>query len=563
MITKTEKIQKRLHELIASNQSFGIALNGKWGVGKTVFWNYFIKNKLPNGKKTAYISLFGQENLQQIKNDLLLQVYTQNGFIKRIKDKVGSFKLYGMDISLALSWFEKKDFENVIVCFDDFERISDKLKLKDVLGLISELKEQKNCTLVMILNKDELDDENFSKYKDKIVDYDLNYEPSPIESFDLVKDKLKAFSEYALEYFQIHHINNIRIMKRVINALNDYSYLEDLLKDYKDIEREIIENILEISTINAIDLSIDFKELSKYSNPYNLDELEKREYGQPAKEKPKIKKYDELLEYINYGNNNYFYMSDITYTMLSYIKNSIIDKEELQKSIAERIEKMQYADIEKQIRAYAYKARYDLRYSFVSYVSELFNILEVHQINITKILNSDSFLFYIKQLKEYDSLNTKKYDNFAINILQKYITEYLENSKERHSLFEEERIQNIVNFDLKLKEYYENYQVQEEVRKISTKEKITKLMLNPIRNRGWGEEPHLLAQVTEEKLEEYFYQNMNFVDECLSFLTHSTSRYEGFQVLTNKLLKVIEKISQNGDVDQQIKMKNILEYLQK
>jgi hypothetical protein len=59
--------------------------------------------------------------------------------------------------------------ENVIVCFDDFERISDKLKLKDVLGLISELKEQKKCTVVLILNKKELKDEDLSKYKDKIV----------------------------------------------------------------------------------------------------------------------------------------------------------------------------------------------------------------------------------------------------------------------------------------------------------------------------------------------------------------------------------------------------------
>ena len=144
MIITTNTIQDRLIELLNSTQSFGIALNGKWGVGKTFFWNQLIEEKF-SAKKTAYISLFGVETIQQIKNDLLLQIYTQNGFVKKIKDKVGSFKLYGMDISLALSWFEKKDFENVIVCFDDFERISDKLKLKDVLGLISELKEQKKC----------------------------------------------------------------------------------------------------------------------------------------------------------------------------------------------------------------------------------------------------------------------------------------------------------------------------------------------------------------------------------------------------------------------------------
>lgn len=574
MITITEKLQKRLQELIASNHSFGIALNGKWGVGKTVFWNKFIEDNLLE-KKTAYVSLFGIESVQDIERKIIFQISVKDRLVSSVKDKLKDFKttfglkdedinlgITGSILSIGLSLFEKKDFENVIVCFDDFERISDKLKLKDVLGLISELKEQKKCTVVMILNKDELNDDNFSKYKDKIVDYDLNYEPTPKESFELVKTELITFHDYALEYFQTHNINNIRIMKRVMNALNDYSYLEDLLKDYKGIEREIIENILEISTINAIDLSVDFKKLSKYSNPYDWDEIKNREHGQSSKEKPKIQKYDELLEYINLGNSNYFHMSEITYNMVSYVKNSIVNKEELKKIIDERVEKIQYDFLEKQIREYTYKARYDLTYSFSSYVIELFNILEVHQTNITNILNSDSFLFYIQQLKEFDSVNIKKYDEFAINILQKYISEYLGNSNQRYSLFDEERIQNVVNFDKALKEYYENYQVQEEEAKISTKEKITKLMLNPIRNSSWGEEPHLLAQVSEEKLEEYFYEDMSFVDESLSFLSNSISRYEGFQTFASKLLKVMEKISQNGNLDQQIKMKKILEYLQ-
>ena len=319
MIITTNTIQDRLIELLNSTQSFGIALNGKWGVGKTFFWNQLIEEKF-SAKKTAYISLFGVETIQQIKNDLLLQIYTQNGFVKKIKDKVGSFKLYGMDISLALSWFEKKDFENVIVCFDDFERISDKLKLKDVLGLISELKEQKKCTVVLILNKDKLKEDDLSKYKDKIVDYDFNYEPTVVESFSLIKDNLKSFKQYPLEYFQRHEINNIRIMKRVINALNDYVYFENLVKDYKNIEEELVENILEISTINALELSVDFETLSKYSNPYDLDEFSKQKYGEPKQEKQKNENYEKLLKYINKKNVGYFYISDITFNIIDYIK---------------------------------------------------------------------------------------------------------------------------------------------------------------------------------------------------------------------------------------------------
>ena len=558
MIITTNTIQDRLIELLNSTQSFGIALNGKWGVGKTFFWNQLIEEKF-SAKKTAYISLFGVETIQQIKNDLLLQIYTQNGFVKKIKDKVGSFKLYGMDISLALSWFEKKDFENVIVCFDDFERISDKLKLKDVLGLISELKEQKKCTVVLILNKDKLKEDDLSKYKDKIVDYDFNYEPTVVESFSLIKDNLKSFKQYPLEYFQRHEINNIRIMKRVINALNDYVYFENLVKDYKNIEEELVENILEISTINALELSVDFETLSKYSNPYDLDEFSKQKYGEPKQEKQKNENYEKLLKYINKKNVGYFYISDITLNIIDYIKNSIVDKDSLQNSINERIKKEKYSSIQEQIRKCTHKARYDLNYSYNQYTKDLFNILESNQNNITEIINADNFLFYIQQLEEFDSENIEKYKKFAIDLLKKYL--YIELKGDRYSSWVNQTISNIKNFDIALNDYYNDFEKNMKNEKISSLESITNLMLNPIRKSSWGEEPDLLAQVNENDIEQYFYQDMNFVDDSLTFLVNSISRHGNFKIFRNKLLNVIKRINQNGNKDQQVKMKKILEYL--
>ena len=548
MIITTNTIQDRLIELLNSTQSFGIALNGKWGVGKTFFWNQLIEEKF-SAKKTAYISLFGVETIQQIKNDLLLQIYTQNGFVKKIKDKVGSFKLYGMDISLALSWFEKKDFENVIVCFDDFERISDKLKLKDVLGLISELKEQKKCTVVLILNKKELKDEDLSKYKDKIVDYDFNYEPTVVESFSLIKDNLKSFKQYPLEYFQRHEINNIRIMKRVINALNDYACFEESLKDFKDIEKELVENILEISTINALKLSVDFEKLSKYSMQNYLDK----------KNKEKNEDYDQLLKYINFGYSGYFYMSDITYNVVDYIKNSIVDKDSLQQSINERIKKQKYSSIEEQIRKCTHKARYDLNYPYNQYTEDLSAILESNKETLTEIISADNFLFYIHQLQEFDSENIEKYKAFAIDILKKYLCIELE--KDRHPSWIKQTIHNIKSFDIVLDDYFNSFQTSTKNEKISSLESVQNLMLNPIKNSSWGEEPDLLAQVEEDDIEQYFYQDMSFIYDSLTFLTDSTSKYGDFQIFRNKILNVIKKISQNGNKDQQIKMKKVLEYL--
>lgn len=561
MKTTTITIQERLIELLNSNQSFGISLNGKWGVGKTFFWNRLIEEKFSD-KKTAYISLFGVENIFDIERKIIFQISTKDRFITNAKDKIKDFKttlglkdedtnfgLTGSVLSIGLSLFEKKDFENVIVCFDDFERISDKLKLKDVLGLISELKEQKKCTVVLILNKDELKEDNLSKYKDKIVDYDFNYEPTVAESFSLIKDKLKAFKEYPLEYFQKYEINNIRIMKRVINALNDYACFEESLKDFKDIEKELVENILEISTINALQLSVDFEKLSKYSMQNYLDK----------KNKEKNEDYEQLLKYINFGYGGYFYMSDITYNLVNYIKNSIVDKNSLQQSINERIKKQKYSSIEEQIRKCTDKARYDLNYSYNQYTQALFTILESNKDNITEIISADNFLFYIHQLQEFDTENMKKYKIFAIDILKKYLD--IELVKDRHHSWIKQTVHNIKNFDIALTDYFNNFKTSTKNDKISSLESVQKLMLNPIRNSSWGEEPDLLAQVQEDDIEQYFYKDMKFVDDSLTFLSDSTSKYGDFQMFRNKILNVIKKISKNGNKDQQIKMKKILEYL--
>ena len=561
MKTTTIKVQERLKELLNANQSFGIALNGKWGVGKTFFWNKLIEDNLSD-RKTAYISLFGVENIFDIERKIIFQISTKDRFITSAKDKIKDFKttlgfkdedtnfgITGSILSIGLSLFEKKDFENVIVCFDDFERISDKLKLKDVLGLISELKEQKKCTVVMILNKDELKEDDLSKYKDKIVDYDFNYEPTVVESFGLIKDNLKTFEEYSLEYFQRHEINNIRIMKRVINALNDYACFEESLKDFKDIEKELVENILEISTINALKLSVDFENLSNYSMKNCLDK----------KNREKNEDYEKLLKYINYGYTGYFYMSDITYNLVDYVKTSIVDKQSLQKSIEERIEKQKYASVEKQIREFAHKARYDLNYPYNKYTLDLFTILEFNKNTITEIINADNFLFYINQLKEFDSKNIEKYKTFAIDILKKYLS--IELIKERKPSWIERTINNIKDFDTEITDYFNTLETSRNTGKVSLIEGVTDLMLNPIKNSSWGDEPSLLALVMEDDLEKYFYQDMNFMDNALIFLSNSISKYGDFQIFRNKILNVMKKISQTGNKDQQIKMNFFLEYI--
>lgn len=51
------------------------------------------------------------------------------------------------------------------MCFDDFERISPNLSITEILGFISELKEQHKCKIVIINNNDSLKEQDSLNHK--------------------------------------------------------------------------------------------------------------------------------------------------------------------------------------------------------------------------------------------------------------------------------------------------------------------------------------------------------------------------------------------------------------
>jgi len=86
------------------------------------------------------------------------------------------------------------------------------------MGLVSLLKEQKKCKVVLILNDKELLEEkaadDYEKYREKVVDIELAFSPNAQECADIalsndkISNKLKSFIEKL-------GINNIRIIKKI------------------------------------------------------------------------------------------------------------------------------------------------------------------------------------------------------------------------------------------------------------------------------------------------------------------------------------------------------------
>ncbi len=169
---------KDKNSFLENNDNIGqiIMISGVWGSGKTFFW----KNKIVNNlkKPNIYISLYGKDSIDTIQQELFMKVFNLNRETKNETDVISktysvfSFlgrSLYGFGIN-GKQFFDdietlNKNIEknkaleslstnNIIICFDDFERKSIKIDLHDLFGFISQLALEFKCLIVIILNED-------------------------------------------------------------------------------------------------------------------------------------------------------------------------------------------------------------------------------------------------------------------------------------------------------------------------------------------------------------------------------------------------------------------------
>jgi len=117
-------------------------------------------------------------------------------------------------VGTLLPSFEELLIKNYLVCFDDLERRNKALDLEQFFGLVSVLKEQNDCRIVMICNETELSERHLrtlSKYREKIVDRQLTYEPLFDENFRIIFPEANPSIR---EVFEAVGLNNIRVFQQ-------------------------------------------------------------------------------------------------------------------------------------------------------------------------------------------------------------------------------------------------------------------------------------------------------------------------------------------------------------
>lgn len=243
-----ELVKKEILRFLSTPEPEVICLTGHWGVGKTYAWNRYLSDckdaKNVALERYSYVSLFGINSLEELKFSLFqssvrasdigatidLQSIESNlvGSIGAAGKK-GAKNLLGLAQQtpflrnylggIAPVWFAA--VTRTIVCIDDLERRGKELSVRDVLGLINNLKELKKCKVCLILNDEALESEEdeFRKYLEKVVDATLKFEPSAADSILIALPQDSQSSKWLAEFCVKLGISNIRVIKKIERSL--------------------------------------------------------------------------------------------------------------------------------------------------------------------------------------------------------------------------------------------------------------------------------------------------------------------------------------------------------
>jgi len=235
-------VEKEIIRFLRSDEPQVLCIQGEWGVGKTFGWHDLVKKAKERGDISedayAYVSLFGVNSLDKLKFTIFENKVGKNAIgvdpsVETFKTNAGSLlgaarkKILGPLFSTpevsgyaaALQSLAYLSVQNMLICFDDFERKSNELPVKDVLGLVSNLSEQRQCKVVLILNEDGFnnsDQEDFKKYHEKVIDTSITYAPAPKECADIAIKNLDAPGMARLHDAVVRlGLSNIRIITKV------------------------------------------------------------------------------------------------------------------------------------------------------------------------------------------------------------------------------------------------------------------------------------------------------------------------------------------------------------
>jgi len=250
----TKLVEVEIDRFLRSAEPEILCISGPWGTGKTHTWKASVASLSDAGnialQSYSYCSLFGINSVSDLKQAIwentipsnkkvapanvlveklrLLEEKrkaistTASAIVRDVTQKFGGSNVANLLVQSSF-WFVR----NQIVVIDDIERKGKDLTIAAVLGLLSDLREQRQCKVVLILNDEQLDEvATYRKYTEKVIDRYLAFKPLPLECVEkatLAFDGVKLVRDDCIAL----GLTNIRVIVRVAKIVEQVAQRMD------------------------------------------------------------------------------------------------------------------------------------------------------------------------------------------------------------------------------------------------------------------------------------------------------------------------------------------------
>ena len=194
-----------------------------------------MEDPVPHARKRyGYVSLFGLNSVEEVKDALVTAVATGSvrgsgelataareglnelaGISKTVLEVIPTVGPAVAALGRSLSF---RIVSDALVCIDDLERRGEGLRVQDVFGLITQLREEQGCDVVVILNEGALSEEDRAEYErhgEKAVDLHVMFAPTPEESVDIgLSDGMEYRATVRSSCLDLG-VTNVRLLQRV------------------------------------------------------------------------------------------------------------------------------------------------------------------------------------------------------------------------------------------------------------------------------------------------------------------------------------------------------------
>jgi hypothetical protein len=343
MTTSADTTKQEIVRFLKNSEPGVLCINGAWGVGKTFLWRQVLAQLRKAGglsfTRYSYVSLFGLNSLDDLKSAMFENMewldqdatsFAQRGKAgakalaaraKKLSELAGALPWVGQAFTKSRSLYFSL-IQDQIVCIDDLDRRSDHLDVKDVLGLISFLREQRGCKVALILNAKKLGDgsEQFENLLEKVIEEKVILAPTAIESATIAlegkSDLLSLRLKSNCESLGIRNIRVIKQIERIVRRVDEF------LPQFSQAVRDQATNSLTLYGWSKYDrensIRMDFLKTSPLERHLARGDQDETESADEAA-------WDSLLAKYNYGHAD-----DFDLTLLNYVDTMILDIEAIQ-----------------------------------------------------------------------------------------------------------------------------------------------------------------------------------------------------------------------------------------